>query len=116
IKPVWNVGLYLEDRFSVSIAEKPVFVTAGVRWDIQNGHQSVSPRTNISYRLLEHLDVGLAYGMAFKAPSLAHLYPGPTFREVVLLNAYNGLISECSYQKYVHRHYINSDELRAQVS
>lgn len=116
IKPVWNVGLYLEDRFSVSIAEKPVFVTAGVRWDIQNGHQSVSPRTNISYRLLEHLDVGLAYGMAFKAPSLAHLYPGPTFREVVLLNAYNGLVNESTSRIYVHRYDPNSDDLRAQFS
>lgn len=115
-RPVWNIGVYLEDQFSVPLRDKPLFVTAGVRWDIQNGHQSVSPRTNLNYKFRENLQVGLAYGIAFKAPSLAHLYPGPTFREIVLLNAYNGLVNESTSRIYVHRHDPSNTELSSQFS
>ncbi|HMR19991.1 MAG TPA: TonB-dependent receptor, partial [Sphingobacterium sp.] len=116
IHPVWNFGIYVDDRMNISLWERPLSVTAGVRWDIQNGHQSLSPRTNINYALHEHLNIGMAYGLAFKAPSLAHLYPGPTFREIILLNAYNGRVNESTSRIYVHRHDPPNSHLKAQFS
>ena len=89
LHPTWNLGFYLEDRMNTSLAGKPLNITAGIRADLQNGRASLSPRTNINYRLNDNIQLGLAYGLAFKAPSLAHLYPGPTFSETILLNSYN---------------------------
>lgn len=116
LTPVKNLGLYLEDQFKASIFGNPLAVSAGVRWDTQNGHQSFSPRTNISYRPSKELQLGLAYGLSFKAPSLAHLYPGPVFTEYLLLNAYNGKQAESTSRIYVHRYDPPSEQLKAQYS
>ena len=45
---------------------KPLNITAGIRADLQNGRASLSPRTNINYRLNNNIQIGLAYGLAFK--------------------------------------------------
>ncbi|KGE13013.1 TonB-dependent receptor [Sphingobacterium deserti] len=116
LHPTVNVGLYLEDRVHTSLWNRPLNVTAGVRYDIQNGNPSISPRTNINYVVSPNVNVGFAYGMAFKSPSLAHLYPGPTFQEVLLLNAYNGKVNESTSRIFVQRFDPVSDQLNAQFS
>ncbi|QNL48219.1 TonB-dependent receptor [Olivibacter sp. SDN3] len=112
IVPIWDYGFYAEDRFQVSISGRPLSVNAGVRGDVQNGFASFSPRTNINYRLSESLQLGLAYGLAFKAPGLAHRYPGPIFSEIVLLNAYNGREAESTSRIYVDRFDPPSEQLK----
>ncbi|TDS17601.1 TonB-dependent receptor domain-containing protein [Sphingobacterium paludis] len=116
LHPTVNIGFYLEDRVHASLWNRPLQVTAGVRYDLQNGHPSFSPRTNISYVLSPHTTVGFAYGMAFKSPSLAHLYPGPTFRDILLLNAYNGRVNESTSRIFVERYDPTNDQLNAQFS
>lgn len=98
-----NLGFYIEDVFTTKIWEKPLNVRAGIRSDLQNGYGSFAPRTNINYELNKNVRLGLAYGLSFKAPGLAQLYPGPTFYEIPLLSAYNGKVNESTYLVYVNR-------------
>lgn len=114
--PVWNTGAYAENQLQAKLFGRPLNGTVGVRWDMQNGHASVSPRTNLRYRLSNAVNVGVAYGLSFKAPSLAHLYPGPVFNDVILLNAYNGKASESLALLYVDRYDPDNSHLRASRS
>lgn len=111
-----DVGAYLEDHFKVDVAQRPLAITAGARWDSQNGYSSFSPRTNVNYRWSKNLQFGLAYGLAFKAPGLAHRYPGPVFTELILLNAYNGKVNESTSRIYVDRFDPPSDHLKPSQS
>lgn len=102
--PQQDLGLYLEDVFKVKIADKDFNVRSGLRLDFQNGFASLAPRVNVNYALNENIRLGMAYGLGLKAPGLAHRYPGPTFIEVPLLNAYNGKAAESIYLVYVERY------------
>lgn len=99
-----DLGVYVEDVFTASILGKPLNVRAGLRSDIQNGYGSFSPRANINYEVSKNLRFGLAYGLSYKSPALAQRYPGPTFFEIPLLNAYNGKVNESTYLVYVERY------------
>lgn len=112
----WNLGFYLDDRIRTELWQRPLNINAGVRWDIQNGYHSLSPRLNMNYQLSPDWNVGLAYGIAVKAPGLAHLYPGPSFTETVLLNAYNGKVNESTNRIHVLRHDQDAALLKAQFS
>lgn len=116
VVPVWNLGAYAEDRLQATLAGRPLNGALGVRWDMQNGHASFSPRTNLNYQWSEAVNVGLAYGLSFKAPGLAHLYPGPVFNDVTLLNAYNGKAAESLALLYVDRFDPDNGHLRASRS
>jgi outer membrane receptor protein involved in Fe transport len=104
VHPQQDVGVYAEDVFKLKILDRDMNVRAGVRLDMQNGFASFSPRTNVNYQVSEHVRVGLAYGLSLKAPGLAQRYPGPTFMEIPLLNAYNGKANESMYLLYVERY------------
>jgi hypothetical protein len=99
-----DIGFYVEDLFTTTVLGKPLSVRAGIRSDIQNGYASVSPRTNINYEVNKNLKFGVAYGLSYKSPALAQRYPGPTFFEIPLLNAYNGKVNESTYLVYVERY------------
>ncbi|RZL49636.1 MAG: TonB-dependent receptor [Pedobacter sp.] len=99
-----DLGLYIEDVFTANVLGKPLNVRAGIRSDIQNGYASISPRTNINYEVSKNLRFGLAYGLGYKSPGLAQRFPGPTFYEIPLLNAYNGKVNESTYLVYVERY------------
>lgn len=99
-----DVGAYLEDMFKLKVFNRELNVRAGARLDVQNGYASLAPRTNVNYQLSDKVRMGLAYGIAFKSPGLAHRYPGPTFMEVPLLLSYNGNVNESLYLLYVERY------------
>ncbi|MCX2494961.1 TonB-dependent receptor [Pedobacter sp. PF22-3] len=99
-----DIGFYIEDLFSAKVWGKPLNVRAGIRSDLQNGYGSFSPRTNINYELSKTFRIGVAYGLSYKSPALAQRYPGPTFFEIPLLNAYNGKVNESTYLVYVERY------------
>jgi len=118
IVPQQDFGFYAEDVFKMRVYDRNLHVRAGGRVDIQNGKVTGSPRINTNYEVNKKLRVGLAYGIAFKSPALAQRYPGPSFQEIPLLNAYNGVIrpiqkrwfqrhSQCVFQmeqKWHHRY------------
>ncbi|SFA55874.1 TonB-dependent Receptor Plug Domain [Pedobacter suwonensis] len=99
-----DLGFYIEDLFTATLLGKPLNVRAGMRTDIQNGYTSFSPRTNINYEVNKNLRFGVAYGLSYKSPGLAQRFPGPTFFEIPLLNAYNGKVNESTYLVYVERY------------
>lgn len=99
-----DAGLYVEDLFRLKVFNRDLNVRSGLRADLLNGFASFSPRTNVNYKLNDHITMGLAYGLAFKSPGLAQRYPGPTFVEVPLLNSYNGNEKESIYLLYVQRY------------
>lgn len=111
-----DLGFYLEDVFTTDVFGKPLNVRAGLRSDIQNGYASFSPRTNINYEINKNLRFGLAYGLSYKSPGMAQRYPGPTFFEVPLLNAYNGKVNESTYLVYVERYEPTNEGLKPSKS
>jgi len=115
LKPIHNIGLYAEDAFNLDVGDKNLAVRAGIRWDSQNGHSSFSPRTNVSMNLSEQVRVGLAYGLAFKAPGLSQLYPGPSFDDILLLNSYNGMEAESLALFYVRRHETDNSNIKSSL-
>ncbi|MBL1407658.1 TonB-dependent receptor [Sphingobacterium faecale] len=110
-----NIGVYLDDAMRMQLMGRELDIRAGVRWDMMNGHSSISPRTNINYRLSEHTRLGVAYGLSFKSPGIAHLYPGPSFHDILLLNAYNGKVAESMVLFYVHRYDPDSKGIKSSV-
>lgn len=113
IVPQKDAGAYIEDVFKVKLAGRDLNVRSGVRFDWQNSLPSFSPRTNLNYQLNKKIRFGLAYGLSFKSPGLAQRYPGPTFYEIPLLNAYNGNVNESAYLVYVHRYDPSSKDLKS---
>lgn len=116
VHPVYKTGMYLEDRFTLSLMERPLNVSAGVRYDLENGFGSFSPRTNLNYAFTPNWRVGFAYGYSLKSPSLAHRYPGPVFFEHVLLNAYTGKQTESTSRIYLNRFEPSSEHLKPSAS
>ncbi|WPV64490.1 TonB-dependent receptor [Chitinophaga sp. LS1] len=104
IVPQQDFGFYAEDVFKMRVSDRNLHVRAGGRVDIQNGKVTGSPRINTNYEVNKTLRVGLAYGIAFKSPALAQRYPGPSFQEIPLLNAYNGKEAESYSLIYVDRY------------
>jgi len=101
--PQQDFGFYAEDVFKVPVRDRMLHVRAGARVDVQNGYITGSPRINMNYETSQRLRIGLAYGLAFKSPGLAMRYPGPTFSDIPLLNAYNGNVAESQSLIYVSR-------------
>lgn len=110
-----NVGIYLDDAMVTSLFERDLNIRTGIRWDMMNGHSSFSPRTNINYQLSENTRLGIAYGLFFKSPGLAHLYPGPAFSDILLLNAFNGNVAESMVLFYVNRFDPASSDLKSSI-
>ncbi|RZK48252.1 MAG: hypothetical protein EOO99_10660 [Pedobacter sp.] len=111
--PQENVGLYIEDVFKTKLFNRELNFRGGMRYDIQNAKGSFSPRLNVNYALNNKVRFGLAYGMAFKAPSLAQRYPGPVYNEIPLVNAYNGKVNESTYLVYVNRYDPDASQLKS---
>lgn len=107
--PQKDFGAYAEDVFKIQLFGKELNTRVGVRLDGQNSYFNLSPRTNINYQVTKNLRFGLAYGLAYKSPGLAHLYPGPAFFEIPLINSYNGNVKESRSIFYMYRYDPTSD-------
>lgn len=87
--PAFNqLGLYAENQFSARIADRQLYLSAGVRYDIfSTAKQAVSPRFNLDYELIPgHWNIRGAYGKLAKAPSLLYLYPQSAYFEYININ------------------------------
>jgi outer membrane receptor protein involved in Fe transport len=102
--PQQDLGFYIEDVFTAKLASRNLNFRTGVRYDIQNNLPSFSPRINVNYEWSKALRFGLAYGLSYKSPALGQRYPGPTYFEIPVINAYNGKASESIYLVYVNRY------------
>ncbi|WP_057938804.1 TonB-dependent receptor [Algoriphagus resistens] len=99
---LWQYGAFVEDRMIGKIWDSDFSLSLGVRGDVQLSRLNLSPRINGRLALKENLNLTMAYGLAYKAPGLMHLYPGPQYEDFTLLNYFNGLESESLYLVYTH--------------
>jgi len=88
-----QLGIYVEDRYSMQLFERALHVQAGLRWDqIQpfgDRSQSVlAPRINASYEIISNLSIRGGYGITAKSPTLLYLYPDRAYYDAFSLNHY----------------------------
>ncbi|MDR6781793.1 ferric enterobactin receptor [Pedobacter africanus] len=86
---IFNYGIYIQDDFGFNLFSMPLKINAGLRYDNQNGSVNLQPRINTTYGLSSKMKFSLAFGMASKAPTLSHRYPGPIYFDLPLLNVFN---------------------------
>lgn len=87
--PAFNqFGVYAENQFSARIAERQLYLSAGVRYDVfSTNKQAFSPRVNLDYELIPgHWNIRTAYGKLAKAPSLLYVYPQSAYFEYININ------------------------------
>lgn len=105
-------GLYVEDRISGNLFSRAYKFTAGLRLDNQVGNWSYSPRINASYKVSEDLLIYGGFGLSFKAPGLIHLFPGPQFQDIPLINYFNGREAESLFLVYTYQRPNDASQLR----
>lgn len=110
-----DFGFYVEDVFKIKLFERALNFRAGVRYDIQNNLPSFAPRINMNYELSPAVRLGLAYGLSYKSPALGQRYPGPSYFEIPVINAYasNGKAAESIYLVYVNRYDPSAKDLKS---
>ncbi|WP_293309479.1 TonB-dependent receptor [Pedobacter sp. UBA5917] len=84
-----NSGFYFTDNITYKLFEKKITSNLGVRFDSQNGSLSIQPRLSTQVNLSKEWNVGLAYGISSKSPTLAHQYPPPAWIDIPLIFALN---------------------------
>ncbi|RAV28973.1 TonB-dependent receptor [Sinomicrobium soli] len=91
-----QLSFYLEDQFSLVIADREWAWQVGLRGDryflsgAENRliSQDLQPRINSSFEVLPHLKIRAAYGINSKTPGLGYLSPGPRFFDLINFNHY----------------------------
>lgn len=116
IPTLFNVGYYLEDRFSFKILERSFSLSTGLRYDVQNGFGSLQPRISANYNVLKKLKLNMAYGISSKAPTLAYRYPGPTYFDIPLINYYTGDVRNSLFLVYTHKYTPDNSNLKPSKS
>ncbi|MGJ1263990.1 TonB-dependent receptor [Sphingobacterium spiritivorum] len=85
-----NYGFYIQDQFKMKIDDRELSNNIGLRYDIQNGFGTIQPRINSRLKWNKSLSFTGALGLGSKAPTLAHLYPGPAYIDYDLIKATTG--------------------------
>lgn len=85
VQPQIRLGLYVQDNITYSFKNgKELYANLGLRYDVQNGFKSYSPRINLGYELSERLSVRGGLGFASKAPSLGQIFPGDKYFDILI--------------------------------
>jgi ferric enterobactin receptor len=109
-------GIYVQDNFSLKIGTTTLENNLGVRGDKQGKYWSFSPRYNTSLRLSRKLSLNAAVGWASKAPSLAYIYPGKAYYDIVLINSYVNDPARNLNLTYTYLHQPENTHLKPQKS
>ncbi|MCH8495699.1 MAG: TonB-dependent receptor [Balneolales bacterium] len=112
----WQSGAFLENSISGEINGRRLTTSLGLRGDLQNGYANVSPRLNTRFNITEAFSITGGYGIQIKAPGLLHLYPGPDYEDYILLNSYNGNVSESVFLSYTRVSTNTSEDLKPMKS
>ncbi|ANH81357.1 hypothetical protein A8C56_10500 [Niabella ginsenosidivorans] len=98
-----NFSVYFQDNIRGRLFTKRFNLGAGFRLNTQNNRLMPQPRISFNYTINKNLSISSAYGITYKAPSLAHLYPSPTYFDIPLLNLYTGYIKSSLYLVYTQK-------------
>ena len=85
LRPQINYGFYIQDDINIKFANgHELNAEIGGRLDLQNEFLALSPRVNIGYRLNKKVVVKGGVGFATKTPTLAQLYPGNRYFDILI--------------------------------
>ncbi|GAB3426407.1 carboxypeptidase-like regulatory domain-containing protein [Niabella aquatica] len=98
-----NFAFYFQDNIKGKLFAKRYNLGAGFRFNMQNGRGNPQPRLSFNYYIHKNWSLSSSYGISFKSPSLAHLYPAPTFFDIPLLNLYTGYTKSSLYLVYTQK-------------
>lgn len=116
VPDILNTGIFFEDRFGFKVFDREFGISAGLRFDSQNGSGSFQPRINANYKLKEDWIVNAAYGISTKAPTLAHRYPSPTYFDIPLINYFTGDVRESLLLIYTEKLIADNSKLKPSKS
>ncbi|WP_162817959.1 TonB-dependent receptor [Niabella yanshanensis] len=111
-----NVALYLQDNVRGKMFSRRFNLGLGFRLNFQNGRNNPQPRVSFNYYVHKNWSLSTSYGISFKSPSLAHLYPAPTYFDIPLLNLYTGQVNKSLYLVYTQKVLAKNERLRNAVT
>lgn len=111
-----NFGAYVQDDIRGKLFSKNYTLNLGFRWNQQNGRGNPQPRLSFNYHLSKQWSISTSYGISFKSPSLAHMYPAPTYFDIPLLNVYTGYTSNSVYLVYTEKVPAVNDKIKQAVT
>ncbi|MCH5715182.1 TonB-dependent receptor domain-containing protein [Niabella hibiscisoli] len=112
----YSVAFYFQDNLRGQLFDKRFNLGLGFRWSMQNGRGNPQPRLSFNYILNKNWSISSSYGITFKSPSLAHLYPSPTYFDIPLLNLYTGYTRSSLYLVYTQKVLAENRNLRNAVT
>ena len=87
-------GLYAQDKLALSTDHGTLNATAGVRLETQNNRFAASPRVNIAWNFDGGLSLNAAYGISYKIPATAFLYPENVYFDRLVYSNYSNNANE----------------------
>lgn len=108
-----NLGLYVEDNISTTIAGKEFSASVGLRHDFQNGKGYLQPRINSRLSINKKWQINVAYGISVKGPTLAHRYPAPEWIDIPLLQYYTGYADQSINLMFTDKHIPDNSHLKS---
>jgi hypothetical protein len=111
-----NWSAYIEDQVNITLGKRTLSNQIGLRYDVQNGYGTLQPRINSRLQWNKHWTFTGALGIASKAPSLAQLYPGPTYIDYDLITASTGGVDPSLYLLYTDKIQIDNSKLKPSKS
>ncbi len=111
-----NIGFYIQDDIRGKLFDRPYSINIGTRWNLQAGRGNPQPRVSFNYILDEHWNFSTSYGLSLKSPSLADMYPSPTFFDIPLLSLYTGYTKNSVYLVYTKKIEADNRKLKMAAS
>lgn len=87
-------GFYLQDKFILPTTHGTLSATAGVRLEFQNQRFAASPRFNTMWAFDNGLSFNAAYGISYKIPATAYLYPENVYFDRLVYSNYSNNANE----------------------
>jgi ferric enterobactin receptor len=113
---IFNYGIYLQDQFKFKVFNRDINISPGLRYDVQNSQGTFQPRINAAYYISKDIQFTMAYGRSTKGPTLAHRYPAPSYIDLILLNKYNGNVTESIFLVYTDKVIPDNSKLKSSQS
>lgn len=90
-------GGYVQDKMLVPMGDNLLSVTGGVRMEAQRSIFTVSPRLNGLFTFRSGLSLNAAYGISYKIPATAYLYPENVYFDRLVFSNYSENANERLY-------------------
>ena len=94
---ILQYGGYLQDKLSLPIGRNMLSITGGLRLEAQRERLVVSPRINGLFLMDNGLSFNAAYGISYKIPATAYLYPENVYFDRLVFSNYSDNSNERLY-------------------